>query len=214
MRHQPHLYLPGVWSDPLLEVPDTVRSHLTKVLRLPEGSTVTYGDGTGAIGVGTWRGTVVERGEESVVEEATPHLTIAVAPPKAKDRQRTIVEKLQELRVTRLVWLRTERGQVRPPNPERAASWAVGAFEQSRGSHLMTIDEVAISDLGGGIAASADGADRLADVASPDRVVVAIGPEGGFTPTELAHFAIHANLGPSILRTDTAAIAAAATIRC
>lgn len=214
MRHQPHLYLPGAWSDALLEVPESARSHLTKVLRLAEGTTITYGDGSGAIGVGTWRGMAVERGDESIVEEPTPHLTIAVAPPKARDRQRIIVEKLQELRVSCLAWLRTERGQVRPPNPERAASWAIGAFEQSRGSHLIRITEVALTDLRDGIAASVDGAERLVDVAPWDRVVVAIGPEGGFSPSELGHFTIHANLGPSILRTDTAAIAAAVAIRC
>ncbi|HSJ71655.1 MAG TPA: RsmE family RNA methyltransferase [Acidimicrobiia bacterium] len=214
MRHQPHLYIPGAWSDALIQVPESTRSHLTRVLRLPEGAVVTYGDGKGAIGTGTWRGLAVERGDESIVEELTPHLTIAVAPPRAKDRQRLIVEKLQELRVSRLSWMRTERGQVRPPNADRAASWAIGAFEQSRGSHLIAIEEVALTDLDDGIAASADGAERLVDVATSDRVVVAVGPEGGFSPSELEHFTIHANLGPSILRTDTAAIAAAAVIRC
>ncbi len=214
MRHQPHLYLPGAWPAEVIEVPESTRSHLTRVLRLPVGATITYGDGMGAIGVGTWRGGEVERGDESIIEEPTPHLTIAVAPPKARDRQRMIVEKLQELRVSRLAWLPTERGQARPPNPERAASWAIGAFEQSRGSHLITIEEVALTDLGNGIAASAEGSERLVDVAPSDRVVVAIGPEGGFSPSELGHFVIHANLGPSILRTDTAAIVAAAAIRC
>jgi 16S rRNA (uracil1498-N3)-methyltransferase len=214
MRHQPHLYLPGAWFDAFLPVPESTRSHLTKVLRLPEGAVVTYGDGRGMVGTGMWRGTSVERGDESTVEEPTPHLTIAVAPPRARDRQRIIVEKLQELRVSRLAWLRTERGQGRPPSLERAASWAIGAFEQSRGSHLITIEEVALDDVHDGIAASADGAERLVDVARSDRVVVAIGPEGGFSPSELGHFTIHANLGSSILRTDTAAVVAAAAIRC
>lgn len=214
MRHQPHLYLPGAWSDALIGVPESARSHLTKVLRLPEGATITYGDGRGVIGVGMWRVSAVERGEESIVEEPTPHLTIAVAPPRARDRQRIIVEKLQELRVSCLAWLRTERGQVRPPNPDRAVSWAIGAFEQSRGSHLIRIEEIALADLGDGIAASADGAERLVDVTPSDRAVVAIGPEGGFSPNELGHFSVHATLGPSILRTDTAAIAAASLIRC
>ena len=54
---------------------------------------------------------------------------------------------------------------------------------------------------------------RLADALGPQRELsLAIGPEGGWTESELASFDDHewlrASLGANILRTETAAIAA------
>ena len=55
---------------------------------------------------------------------------------------------------------------------------------------------------------------------TPDRVTLAIGPEGGFTEAELALAVAHrwhaVSLGPRILRVETAALALAATltVRC
>jgi 16S rRNA (uracil1498-N3)-methyltransferase len=48
-------------------------------------------------------------------------------------------------------------------------------------------------------------------------VIVAIGPEGGFSPAEVAaaraHGALVTSLGPNILRTETAALAATVLLR-
>lgn len=57
----------------------------------------------------------------------------------------------------------------------------------------------------------------LEDAARPASVVVAIGPEGGFDPLEVRHFARHGfqpiSLGNRILRTETAAIAITAILQ-
>lgn len=57
----------------------------------------------------------------------------------------------------------------------------------------------------------------LAETARPASVVVAIGPEGGFDPLEVRHFARHGfqpiSLGNRILRTETAAIAITAILQ-
>lgn len=42
-----------------------------------------------------------------------------------------------------------------------------------------------------------------------DRVWLGVGPEGGFTDTELSHSPVHFSLGSGILRTETAAVVAA-----
>jgi 16S rRNA (uracil1498-N3)-methyltransferase len=55
---------------------------------------------------------------------------------------------------------------------------------------------------------------RLSELPPADRIV--IGPEGGFTPVEVAHMqgagATAASLGPRILRSDSVAAAAAAIV--
>lgn len=54
-------------------------------------------------------------------------------------------------------------------------------------------------------------------VPAQGRVVAAIGPEGGFTPDEVARAkaagAMLARFGPNVLRTETAAVAAVALLR-
>ena len=210
MRHQPHLWLPGPWNDGTIAVTDDATRHLTKVLRYPIGGPVTYTDGEGVVGTGEWTGSAVLRGAETSSERLTPVVTIAVAPPKSRDRQRTIVEKLQELGVAHLVWLETEHGEGRPPKPERSAAWVTSAVEQSRRTWRMTIATARLADLEDPI--MADSADQELPDAYGDRsaVTVAIGPEGGWSADERATSTVGVRLSDGVLRTDTAAIVAAA----
>lgn len=57
----------------------------------------------------------------------------------------------------------------------------------------------------------------LADAARPVSAIVAIGPEGGFDPLEVRHFARHGfqpvSLGSRVLRTETSAIAITAILQ-
>jgi 16S rRNA (uracil1498-N3)-methyltransferase len=59
--------------------------------------------------------------------------------------------------------------------------------------------------------------DTLADAPTPASAIVAVGPEGGFDPLEVRHFARHGfkavTLGKRVLRTETAAIAIAAILQ-
>jgi hypothetical protein len=48
---------------------------------------------------------------------------------------------------------------------------------------------------------------------SLDRTVVAVGPEGGWYPDEVARFGPGIGLGPTVLRAETAAVAAG-TLLC
>jgi RsmE family RNA methyltransferase len=84
----------------------------------------------------------------------------------------------------------------------------VSALEQSRRSWVTVVDDgwSELSDLGDFVAA-----DRTGGVFRPDRsITVAIGPEGGWAPSELAPASALVTLGDAVLRTETAAIAAAA----
>jgi 16S rRNA U1498 N3-methylase RsmE len=133
---------------------------------------------------------------------------IAVAPPASKDRQRFLVEKLAELGVMRLRWLRTKHGEGRPASPPKVFAWGLAAVEQSRGAWLMEIDPMMVGweDLEGPIAVCDRGG-------TPGRIharTVVIGPEGGLDPEEIPEGSIHWKLNRNVLRVETAAVVASA----
>lgn len=211
MRHVPHIYLPDDWSTNRVKVTEAQERHLERVLRLAEGGAVTYTNGTGEFGTGIWSGGAIERGDETIVPRPTD-LVLAVAPPANRDRIRFLVEKLSELGVKSLRWLETSWGSGRAPKPDKQQAWAISGLEQSRGAWLMEIDSemVAWQDLEGPIGVLMPGG---ADSSHTDVKTFVVGPEGGFDPEEIPANSRKIDLGPTILRVETAAIVAAATLR-
>src|SRR5690606_40670004 len=100
-RHVPHVRAADGWEGSVLPLTADQTHHLRRVLRRVDGEEVSYTDGAGRIGRGRLTGDGVERGEETTVPRPMG-LTLAVAPPKSKDRARFVVEKLAELGVARL----------------------------------------------------------------------------------------------------------------
>jgi 16S rRNA (uracil1498-N3)-methyltransferase len=211
MKHTPHLVVGAPWEGPKLTLSVVQWRHVTKVLRMKSGQAVTYTDGLGMIGQGILGPQMIERGEEQKVERPS-NLTVAVAPPANKDRQRFLVEKLAELGVARLIWLETKRGKERIANISKVFSWVHAAVEQSRGAYLMEVSDevVRLSDLNGNIVVCQPGGED--DPGEAD--LVAIGPEGGFSDDEIPPGARLWDLGPTILRVETAAVVAASSVRC
>lgn len=213
MGHRPHLYLPPPWNGPNVQLNNSQRHHLRLVLRLAEGELVTYTDGLGMTGSGQVSGDLVLRGDEQSHKPPRLRLTLAVAPPRDKDRTRFLVEKAAELEVTRLVWLETRFGQGHPPPPTKARAWAVAGLEQSRGAYLLEVEETMLrpDELAawGGEVWFADETGGAIPSPAPDAVTVVIGPEGGWSPEELPDGAARFGLGRTILRVETAALAAA-----
>lgn len=204
MRHIPHLHLPPPWADGTLELGDSQRRHLQRVLRLGDGVEVSYTDGRGLIGSGRLSGAGVVRGEEASVGRPT-ELTVVVPPPSARDRLRFLVEKTAELGVARLLWVRTVHTEGRFPPADKAASWAMSALEQSRGGWLMEIGTTSLADLDPGDLVIADPGGTT--VAPIGRRTLLVGPEGGLEADEIPSGASLLSLGPTVLRVETAAIA-------
>lgn len=189
--------------------------HLRRVLRLRDGESVGVTDGAGrwllATTVIDGNSLRLESQTEIAVEPApSAAITVAVAMPKG-DRLDWLVQKTTELGIDRLVLLHAERSVVRW-KPDRATSQlarleriADEACRQSRRVWRVRID------------APVDAASvlQLFTIAEPggrrlgagDRSI-AIGPEGGWSPQELEIAADQVSLGPTILRTETAAVAA------
>lgn len=123
-----------------------------------------------------------------------------------------IVEKLAELGVDEICWLKTRFGQAQPPDDSRSLAWAISALEQSRGVWLTELSGiVGFNDLTEPILV-ADPAGMAFKATGETGYTLVIGPEGGFHPDEVPDNAVRISLSDRILRTETAAIVGAATV--
>jgi 16S rRNA (uracil1498-N3)-methyltransferase len=198
-------------------IDDETEHHLRRVLRLRDGDVVSVTDGRGrwylAVVVVDGRALRLEASTPVVVEPApTRTITIAAAMPKG-DRLDWMVQKVTELGVDRLVLLHAEHSVVRwkPDRVEhqlaRLQRIADEALRQSRRVLRMTIDApVAATDVLGQFVAAEPGGRTL----RAGDTAVAVGPEGGWSASELAVCRDRVDLGPTILRTETAAVAVSA----
>ena len=209
MKHVPHVLVGAPWPDDDLAVPVVQWRHLTKVLRKNRGDPVTYTDGLGRIGEGRLGSQTIVRGEETTVAKPS-ELTVVVAPPANKDRARFLVEKLAEMGVSWLTWLDSRHGEGKVPPSPKVFSWVLAATEQSRGAWLMetSAEPVTIGSMGEAVAVC----DQAGGVQVPDCRIVVIGPEGGWAEGEVPPGVTRWNLGPTVLRTETAAVVAAARL--
>lgn len=195
---------------PELEPDD--RHHLERALRLRPGDLITVADGRGR-----WRpcrfGAELEPSGEIVVEPPpAPPVTVAFTVVKG-DRPEWTVQKLTELGVDVIVPMHAERSVVRwtgeraDRHVARLRRVAREAAMQSRRSRLPVVEEVAtfagvVGRPHARLAAPGGRAPRGGDA------FVLIGPEGGWTDGELASGVPVIGLGPTILRAETAAVAA------
>lgn len=206
--------------------------HLTRVLRAQVGDEVTLFDGRGR----AWVARIL-RIARSEVELSTgepsesaspsrPVVTLAVALPKG-ERQKWLVEKLTELGVARLVPLVTERGvaAATPAAIERLERAVIEACKQCGRDFLMEIGPPrSIAELVGAAPAgvpriiATPGGGPFAAAIPPiaSEILALVGPEGGFTPDEVATARAAGcepvSLGRHVLRVETAAIAVAARL--
>jgi 16S rRNA (uracil1498-N3)-methyltransferase len=194
---------------PALEAADA--HHLARVLRLRDGELVTVTDGAGRWRRCRWiRGGLEPDGPTQVVARAEPSITIGFAPAKG-DRPEWTVQKLTEIGVDRIVPLRTARSVVRWEGAragqavDRLRRVAREAAMQARRCRLPEVADVAapamvpdavLAEPGGG-------------PPSLEHPVVLIGPEGGWSEEELAAAPGTVAVGALILRSETAAVAAA-----
>jgi 16S rRNA (uracil1498-N3)-methyltransferase len=193
------------------ELSDDAAHHVLRVLRVGEHERVTITDGHGR-----WRSchiasaTLRAIGDVTAVGRDHVPATIALAIPK-QDRPEWVVQKATELGIDRIVFLHAERSVVRWDSDRaerhltRLTRVAAEAMMQSRQVWLPEIvgPVPAIDVLSRGVAADPNGR----SVTPADRLI-AIGPEGGWTPDELARAQDRVALGDAVLRVETAALVA------
>lgn len=190
------------------------RHHLERVLRLRPGTEITVGDGFGAWRVVRLASTLDPVGPVLHVPEETNPISIGCALTKG-DKPELAVQKLTELGVDRIILFASARSVVRwddgrvEANMERLRRVVESAVSQCRRAWSPTVTNLANFSsavlLTGVALAAADG-----EKYDPDRhELILVGPEGGWSPEEVAVSVPRVVLGPHILRAETAALAAA-----
>lgn len=199
-------------SSPVLSDDDA--HHLSRVLRLREGETVTCCDGAGRWRQCRWTSGAVEPvADVRTAPNPEPRLTVALAPVKG-DRTDDAVQRLVEIGVDRIVVLAPLERSVVRWDADRAASHIArlrrvvrAAAMQSRRLHLPAVDgPISLNEvlLGESVACAEPGG----ETPWSEVTTVIIGPEGGFSPGEISAVTRRVSLGESILRAETAAMVA------
>lgn len=202
-------------ADPVLDAAQA--HHLGRVLRLAPGEVVVASDGCGRWARCRYVGGGSLEPEEPVETEPAllPQLTVAFTPVKG-ERPEPTVQRLTELGIDRIVLLMTARSVVRwdPGRAEavleRARRVAAEAAAQARRVWLPEVSGVVGLEAldRPGMALAEPGAAPLADGVTG----LAVGPEGGWSPDELAQGWPTVGLAAHVLRAETAALAAGALL--
>ena len=209
-------------------------NHLVRVLRVRPGQEfdIVAGD-------------TIRRGKATVITEARVEFDLGERLPRVPipnivlvlaifkfDRMELAIEKCTELGVLRIVPLIARRtdAHLASASTKRVERWrriALQAAEQSRrstppeiSSPIKLAQAVGFAGILRIVLAEHERQDLLRDVLQrplPEgEIILAVGPEGGWTDDELKQFReagwISASLGPTILRAETAAIAATAIV--
>ena len=237
--HRTRLHIAGSYeAETQLELDADKAHYVNRVLRMRVGDSLTIFDGKGSEYNTTIRrihktGATLQVGN-SVAADTESKLRVHLVQGISRgERMDFVVQKATELGVKRITPVLTNFGVVKldaARAEKRRDHWqkiAVGACEQSGRLRLPLIDtplplkswfaakpEQADTEL----ILRPDAATALTDVNTPrTKVCVLIGPEGGFSDSELEDADIvgfqSVSLGPRVLRTETAAIAAIAVLQ-
>ena len=221
-----------------LALPEDAANHLVRVMRLREGDACVLFNGDGS----DYTATLLAVGKREVqvridaaraLDNESP-LAITLLQGIARgEKMDLILQKATELGVTAIIPVNAERTEVKldaERTAKRMTHWrsvVVSACEQSGRASIPGLAQPL--GLAQGAAAIAEdcmkltldllGEDSLASLHAPAsrRVAVAIGPEGGWSPRDRetlrqAGFG-GLRLGPRILRTETAGLAAIAALQ-
>ena len=219
-------YTPDIQTD--LQLPDEEAGHCIRVLRMKEGDRLRLTDGKGCFydavisAVSGKRCMVYIEKKEPQKPLWSGHLHIAVAPTKLMDRNEWFVEKAVEIGVDEISFIKTDHSERDVIKMERIEKIAVSAMKQSQKATLPVLN--GMTPFRNFVERGFEGDKFIAHCEPGSKVLlqdavraghdslVLIGPEGDFSPAEI-EMALKAgfkpiSLGPSRLRTETAALVA------
>ncbi len=221
----PCFYLPELECDGVrVDLPETESAHALQSRRLKSGARINLTNGRGLTG----RAEIIKTTKRLVtvqVESVTSHvrsepgLTIAVAMPKG-DRQKVMVDMLTQLGVTTIIPLvsRYSVTNVKEAQIKKLQRLVIEACKQSQNPWFTEIAHpssiAAVLDQAAAAYYANQGGDSISEYKNIEGpVTVLIGPEGGFSESEVDEFEKNEiasiSVGQHILRTETAAIALA-----
>lgn len=200
--------------------------HLTSVLRKKAGDTLSLTDGKGffyeaeIVDVGKKQVSVRILSQTEAPEERPYRIHIAIAPTKQMERLEWFLEKATELGVDEITPLLCKRSERETIRLDRLEKILVSAMKQSLRAHLPKLNPLTTFQ---DFIKQTDETERYLawcaeeplphlkeELVAEDDLVIAIGPEGDFSPEEtLAAFQAGfswVSLGESRLRTETAGL--------
>ncbi len=220
-----------------LALPETAANHLARVLRLREGDGCVLFNGDGhdydaRLTAISKRGVVADIVGARAIDNESPLRVILLQGIARGEKMDLILQKATELGVAAIVPVMAERTEVKldaERTEKRVAHWRsviASACEQSGRARLPSLSAPAsladaARDVGTGatkLTLDPGGDVSLATVEiASGAVVVAIGPEGGWSPRDRDTLSAAGftglRLGPRILRTETAGLAAIAALQ-
>ena len=212
----PHVFV-GSLDEPVVD--DSDLDHLAKSLRLRDGDPLTASDGKGS-----WlraefhrSGMLTPTSPAMTVREPNQPVTVAFSLTK-HSKPEWVIQKLTELGVSTIVVLTSDRTIVRWDEDKVAKAksrWERVVIEAAMQSHQVRLPKVDC------LVKSSDWLSRpevaIAHFGGVDldatHFSVAIGPEGGWSDEELAAASSSVSLGSSVLRAETAAVAAGVLLK-
>lgn len=219
-------YTPDI--DRTQELPEEEAAHAVRVLRLQPGEEVTLTDGKGhfyraEISIADKKHCLVRVLEKQLQAPLWKnHIHLAVAPTKNMDRMEWLAEKATEIGLDEITFLDCRYSERKVIKTERIEKILVSAIKQSLKARLPLLHSM--TDFKQFVAQPFSGQKFIAHCYKEERqelkdiihsgedAVVLIGPEGDFSEEEvslaLSHGFIPITLGPSRLRTETAALVA------
>lgn len=235
----PRIHLAGALNPGTsVQLPEQAGEHVARVLRLEVGHPLILFNGDGCeydarIAAIAKRAVTVDVNERRVVSRESPlKLTLAQGVARG-EKMDWILQKATELGVHRIVPLVTERTEVKLDEERaerRVAHWRdviASACEQSGRTQLPDIEAPrklaawasSLPDDGAArYALLPDGDTSLRDIdANVRAAILVVGPEGGFSDHDEAALRQSGfkglRLGPRVLRTETAGLAAIAALQ-
>ena len=229
-------YVPPAQIDAdIATITGSEQHHLRNVLRIARGEMIRIIDGQGNVYTAEILDPFTNR-SSSIVRIQThafhanpsPTLTLFQGLPK-NDKMELILQKTTELGVTQIVPLHSERA-LQKPSQNRYARWhrvVISATKQCKRAWLPALSEVQrfeaalaqLEQFSLRLLLSPQAAGQhiktvLRETPDPNTIALFVGPEGGFSDQEITRSiesgCIPVTLGTNILRTETAAIVAAA----
>lgn len=227
----PRIYTPQPLHEALtIQLEEGPSHHLAKVLRMQEGRELLLFNGDGAVysalitQVGKKAVTVTLREKQNIDRESLLDIELAIGISRG-ERFDWVLQKATELGVTRIVPLITERTEVKISGDrldkirDRWQQILISSCEQCQRNRLPQLsDPVALPNWLEAVTSDVRfvlhhrDTQSLPQAARPASVSLLIGPEGGLSDGEIV-LAKQAGfdaltLGPRVLRTETAPIAA------
>ena len=218
-------------------LPESAAAHLVRVLRLREGDGCVLFNGDGndcaaRIASAGKREVVVEIHSVDPVDNESPLRITLVQGIARGEKMDLILQKATELGATAIAPVLAERTEVKldaERTEKRMAHWRsviVSACEQSGRARVPALDApAALAAVASAIAGDCmkltldpQGGESLQTLPIPPAgIAIAIGPEGGWSPrdreTLRAAGFVGLRLGPRVLRTETAGLAALAALQ-